>query len=113
MLSSGALRSLDLSLISDTELAGTTGSHRSGVVELTVIQADGTSDTLANAFTYRDLPKASALPGALRIPFVVDNDEFRTNLGVNNLGDQMANTTVSLVDSNGFLLGQKTLTVPT
>ena len=108
----GGVALSDLSLISDTELAGTTGSHRSGTVELTIIQADGTSDTLANAFTYRDLPKVSAAPGSQRIPFVIDNDQFRTNLGVNNLGDQMATTTVSLVDSNGFLLGQKILTVP-
>ena len=102
----------DLSLTSDTEIVGTTPAHRSGMVELTVIQADGTRDTLSNAFTYRDLPKVSVSPGTLRIPFVVDNDQFRTNLGVNNLGDQMATTTVTLVDSNGFLLGQKILTVP-
>jgi hypothetical protein len=108
----GGVALSDLSLISDTELTGTTGSHRSGAVELTIVKADGTSNTLANAFTYRDLPKVSAAPGSQRIPFVIDNDEFRTNLGINNLGDQMATTTVSLVDSNGFLLGQKILTVP-
>ena len=108
----GGVALSDLSFISDTELAGTTASHRSGSVELSVIQADGTSNTLANAFTYRDLPKVSASPGTPRILFVVDNDDFRTNLGVNNLGDQLATTTVSLVDSNGFLLGQKILTVP-
>ena len=108
----GGVALLDLSLISDTELAGTTGSHRSGTVELTIIQADGTSNTLSNAFTYRDLAKVSAAPGSQRIPFVVDNDQFRTNLGVNNLGDQMATTTISLIDSNGFLLGQKIVTVP-
>ena len=108
----GGVALSEQTLISDTELAGTAGSHQSGAVELTVIQADGTGDTLASAFTYRELPKVSVSSGTSRIPFVVDNEEFRTNLGVNNLGDQMATTTVSLVDSNGFLLGRKTLTVP-
>ncbi len=48
----------------------------------------------------------------LRIPFVVDSQEFRTNLGINNLGGVVAVVQISLVDHNGLLIAQTSTTVP-
>ena len=46
------------------------------------------------------------------LPYSVDSPEFRTNLGINNLGTATANVTVRLVDKNGLQLGSLTTTVP-
>src|SRR5262249_42707245 len=35
------------------------------------------------------------------IPFAIDTNSFRTNLGINNLGDTYVNANISLVGSNG------------
>jgi len=50
-------------------------------------------------------------PGAWRIPFVVDNPDFRTNLGINSVGEQAAIVTISLVDNNGLLLAKNSASV--
>ncbi|MEW5979037.1 MAG: DUF5719 family protein [Acidobacteriota bacterium] len=45
------------------------------------------------------------------IPHVVDTNELRTNLGINNAGDQLATVTVRLFDMNGLERGSTVLTV--
>ena len=37
------------------------------------------------------------------IPFAIDTNSFRTNLGINNLGDTAANVNISFVGSNGTI----------
>lgn len=46
------------------------------------------------------------------LPYSVENTEFRTNLGINNLGAATANVTVRLLDKNGLSLGSLAATVP-
>ena len=75
------------------EMTGVTAPLAAGAYSLEVVQSEGTT-LLANAFTYRQLAKVTPrAPGgsqrpALRIPFVIDSQESRTNLGINNLGVQ-------------------------
>ena len=82
-----------------------------GAYPLEVAQPEGTT-LLSNAFTYRQLSKvAPRAPGgsqrpALRIPFVIDSQESRTNLGINNLGGAVASVQISLVDGNGLLIAE-------
>jgi hypothetical protein len=46
------------------------------------------------------------------LPYSVENTEFRTNLGINNLGATTANVTVRLLDKNGLSLGNLAAPVP-
>ena len=48
---------------------------------------------------------------AIFIPSIVENNRFRTNLGINNETDTMANVNLTLVDKEGLVLGGTTLTV--
>jgi hypothetical protein len=97
--------------VSETELQGITGPHSAGTVDVEATQPGGTS-ALAGGYSYRSLPVVSPQAGALRIPFVVDTSEFRTILGVNNLSNQPAQVTISLVDNNGLLVAQRPINVP-
>ena len=46
------------------------------------------------------------------IPFVIDSDTFRTNLGLNNLSNQVANIQISLIDKDGNLKASTTSPIP-
>ena len=48
---------------------------------------------------------------AIFIPSIVENSRFRTNLGINNETDTIANVSLTLVDKEGIVLGGTTLTV--
>ena len=48
---------------------------------------------------------------AIFIPSIVENGQFRTNLGINNLSKSQANVSLTLVDSEGIVLGGKTVQV--
>jgi hypothetical protein len=108
----GGVALSNVTWVSDQLLMGTTGPHAEGLVEVSVSQPDGTIIRTPSVFTYRQFPKVVAGPGACRIPFVVDSAEFRTNLGINNLSDQAAAVSISLVDNNGLLIARKSATVP-
>ncbi len=60
---------------------------------------------------FRGLDLASALTGAI-IPISQESEEFRSNLGINNLSEQPANVEVHLLDSNGVDLGMTSVEVP-
>ena len=107
-----------LSFKSAGELAGLTPPLAAGTYSLEVVQPDGKATLLPNAFTYLQLSKvAPSTPTTSqspvwRIPFVVDSPEFRTNLGINNVGGVMAAVQISLVDHHGLLLARASTTVP-
>jgi hypothetical protein len=63
-----------------------------------------------NAGTSGFLPALSADSGQLIeiIPFAIDTDAFRTNLGINNLGTTSASVNVSLFGADGTLLAATT-----
>jgi len=48
---------------------------------------------------------------AIFIPSIVENGQFRTNLGINNLSKSQANVSLTLVDTEGIVLGGKTVQV--
>ena len=48
---------------------------------------------------------------AIFIPSIVENSRFRTNLGINNETDTIANVNLTLVDKEGIVLGGTTMTV--
>ena len=49
----------------------------------------------------------------LRVPFVIDTEQFRTNLGINNLGESEATVEILMSDSNGKLVfRRKSVKVP-
>jgi hypothetical protein len=108
----GGVSLRDLNLVNDHVLTGITGPHASGSVDVVVTTAAGGSATLPMAFTYRELPSVVAAKDALRIPYAVDNNQFRTNLGINNLGQQPAEVDILMLDNNGLLLTRRSMTVP-
>ena len=50
-------------------------------------------------------------PEAIFIPSIIEDGRFRTNLGVNNLSKTVANVSLTLVDSEGLVLGSQTIQV--
>ncbi len=46
------------------------------------------------------------------LPYSLDTDDFRTNLGITNPGSDPVNVTVSLLDRDGLTLGTLATTVP-
>jgi len=48
---------------------------------------------------------------AIFISSIKENSRFRTNLGINNTSDTLANVSLTLVDKEGIALGGKTVTV--
>src|SRR5262249_12877744 len=100
------------------ELAGFTAPLAAGTYSLEVVQPDGTTVLVPNAFTYVQLPKfaprtsPASQSSVWRIPFFVDSPEFRTNLGINNVGSETAAVQISLVDNNGLLIAQTSTSVP-
>ena len=66
-------------------------------------------------FNYREFPPTQpplAGKSRIRIPFVVDTKEFRTNLGINNLGDTEATVDLLLVNRNGETEFRKSARIP-
>lgn len=93
----------------ENEWTGITGPHPAGIVDLAVARSDAVLITVPNGYHYRQLSKATPSPGDLRIRFVSDTPEFRSNLGINNLGDEPAAVSISLVENNGRIVAQKTV----
>ncbi|MFN8009250.1 MAG: putative Ig domain-containing protein [Terriglobia bacterium] len=102
----------NLKLTGSDELTGVTGSHAAGSVDVVITTPGSAGATLAGGFAYRELPPVTASANALRIPYAVDTDELRSNLGINNLSQESAEVEILMVDNNGLLLSQKTVEVP-
>jgi len=100
------------------ELVAHTPALAAGIYPLEVVQPDGTTSHLADAFTVVQLSKVSlstptgSLSQVWRIPSVMDSAEFRTNLGINNLGGVVASVQISLVDPQGSLMVRTSTSVP-
>jgi hypothetical protein len=110
----GGVRVSQVVFVNRTQLEVTTPPNPAGSVDVRVVQSNG-SATLPGSYTYKTLPPVPATgPSHLRrqIPFVIDNLEFRTNLGINNLSGSEASVELLLVDPNGLLVAQKQTTVP-
>jgi hypothetical protein len=77
-----------------------------------VCSSGGKSATLPGGFTYLQGSTANPSAKALIVPYVIDTDNFRTNLGMSNLTSSSVNVTVHLADLSGIILATKAYTVP-
>ena len=97
----GQVQVLNSSLIS-----ARTPAANEGTVSVVVTNPDGQAGTLSNAFTYRSLSPVTVSSNALRIPYVVDNISFRSNLGINNPNSGSTSVRISLLDKRGLLVNR-------
>jgi hypothetical protein len=102
----GGAAASQVRVLSSSLISTRTPAANEGAVSVVVTNPDGQSSTLSNAFTYRKLAPVTVSSGALRVPYVVDNLAFRSNLGINNPNSSSANVGISLVDSRGLLVNQ-------
>ena len=105
-----------VTFVNSGELKAEAPANTEGSSEVSLELPDKAPQKVAGP-EYKDLPKlgaASASVKRLRIPFVVDSSEFRTNLGVNNLSGETATVTLHLLDNNGLEIAApgKQITVP-
>lgn len=110
-ISLGGVALSNLTRTAQDEWTGVSGPHSAGLVDLAIVRSDGAVITVPQSYNYRQLAKAMPSPGDLRIGFVSDTPEFRSNLGINNLGNQPASVSISLVENNGLIVAQKTASV--
>jgi len=110
-ISLGGVSLSNLTRSAEDEWMGVAGPHSAGHVDLTIVRSDGAVITVPNSYNYRQLAKATPSPGDLRIRFVSDTLDFRSNLGINNLGSQPASVSISLVENNGLVVARKTALV--
>lgn len=102
----------ELTQVGPEDWAGVAGAHSEGSVDLAITRADGAVVTIPNRYTYRQLAKAQPASGDLRIGFVSDTTEFRSNLGINNVSNAPASVTISLVENNGLVVAEQSVAVP-
>ena len=77
-----------------------------------VVTVNGKSATLRGGFVYTSNVPPAPTTSAQFIPFVIDNDDFRTNLILTNRSSSPATVTVSFIDASGTVIGSKTYTIP-
>jgi hypothetical protein len=103
-----------LSFVSSTEITGDSPAGSAGDASVSLVRDDGSQSTLPQSFTYRTLPPVTTPEPAKtrqRIPFVVDSQEFRTNLGINSLAGTPASVDVLLTNKTGEVVAQKNVPV--
>ena len=83
-----------------------------GAADLVVTVPNGKSATLRGGFVYTSNASPTPTTSAQFIPFVIDNDDFRTNLILTNRSSSPATVTVSFIDASGTVIGSKTYTIP-
>src|SRR5262249_18377398 len=71
-----------------------------GVALYAISRVSGSSQNTSGFFVAQADPSGSQ---SEIIPFAIDTNSFRTNLGINNLGDTSVNANISLVGSNGTI----------
>ena len=102
----GGVEASQVNVLSASLIAARTPAGAEGAATVTVSNTDGSADTLSNAFAYRQLSAVTVASNALRIPYVVDNLSFRSNLGINNPSSSPASVRISLLDNRGMLVNR-------
>jgi ASPM-SPD-2-Hydin domain-containing protein len=110
-ISLGGVSLSNLTRTAEDEWMGVTRPHSAELADLTIVLSDGAVITVPDSYDYRQLAKATPSPGDLRIRFVSDTPEFRSNLGINNVGNQPASVSIALVENNGLVVARKTASV--
>jgi hypothetical protein len=91
------------------EVFGPIEVEASGGIQLLATERIYTREKTSGYFEGVDVSSAAK---TVVLPYAVDTSEFRTNLGVNNLGETPAHVLVSLVDKDGVVLGSLNTSVP-
>ncbi|HWT83146.1 MAG TPA: IPT/TIG domain-containing protein, partial [Candidatus Methylomirabilis sp.] len=99
----GAAAASNVQVVNSSLIIATTPAGTAGRADVVVTNPGAQPATLASAYTYRVLAPASVPSNALRIPYVVDSQFFRSNLGINNPNPAAAAVRISHLDSNGLL----------
>jgi hypothetical protein len=109
----GDVKATTVVVINSTRLELITPPSSEGGTSVSIVQSSGTA-SVPNSYTFRKLPPVPTPAGVKRqeIPFVIDTKEFRTNLGINNVGETEEAVDLLLVDNNGLLVANKSRTVP-
>ena len=102
----GALAATGVQVINSSLICARTPAANEGTVGVVVTNPDGQVGSLSNVFTYRRLNPVTVSSNTLRIPYVVDNLAFRSNLGINNPNSSSTSVRVSLLDNRGLLLNR-------
>ncbi len=106
-VSFGSNEALDIRLVNPNLIVARTPPGIAGPRDVVVQNPESAPAVLANGFTYRTLVPIFLSANALRIPFAIDSQAYRTNLGVNNPNPQTAIVKLTLVDENGLVLSQQ------
>ena len=77
-----------------------------------VVTSSGRTTFLTGGFTYVSGTAASPAPKAVILPYVIDDDAFRTNLGMSNLTGSQVEVEVHFADLSGTVLATKHYVVP-
>jgi hypothetical protein len=93
-------------VLSSSLISARTPAANDGAVSVVVTNSDGQTASLPNAFSYRRLNPVTISSNALRIPYVIDNLAFRSNLGINNPNSSSTSVRISLLDSRGLLVNR-------
>ncbi len=102
----GSASATDVQVVSSSLIIAHTGAGLAGVANVVVKNPDADPSTLPNAYTYLALDPVTVSSNTLRVPFIVDNPYFRSNLGINNPNPTAANVRILHLDNNGLLVNQ-------
>jgi hypothetical protein len=109
----GGVAALDVVRVEDNLITAVTPSAGApGSANVVVSVPNGKSTTLSGGFAYTTHTPPAPTTSAQFIPFVVDNDDFRSNLILTNKSSSPANVTVSFIDGSGTVIASKTYTIP-
>jgi len=98
--------------VEDTLITGVTPAVATpGPADVTVTLENGKIATLTGGFTYTTNQTPAPPTSAQFIPYVVDDDSFRTNLILTNMTANQATVTVTFVDASGTVIGSKDYTI--
>ena len=109
----GSTAATNVQRVSPTLVTAVAPPNPEGIVSIVVTNPGAPSATLGNAYRYVLLTPAVVPTGSVRLAFVIDSPDFRSNLGINNPNPQSADVRVLHLDRNGLLINQlSSVTVP-
>jgi len=111
-LSIGGVPAVNVIRVEDNLITAVTPAVAApGATDVVVTVPSGKSATLSGGFTYTTNAPSAPSTSAQFIPFVIDDDHFRTNLILTNRSTTAATVMVSFIDASGTVIGSKTYTI--
>jgi hypothetical protein len=108
----GGVPATNIIVVEDSRITAVLPSYPlAGPVDV-VVSSAGSSTVLVGGFTYETGSAANPQPKAVIVPFVIDSDDFRTNLGMSNRTTGAVTVTVRFADRSGTILSSKDYMVP-